>query len=207
MGERVSDHPLQDWSFRALGESILPVVATPDGKAVVLIGDIREEKAAPSLRTFGGLLGKPMASFDLLKIAITGDTVLKATLEFEPRPTEPLQDWLRDSFAGVIGGDFGRPSQAPPVPRPVAEQMRAEARAAITWLLRELREDRADLWEIYDTNGNLAGSVMITEGRSDRRPWGPRVEVLRATREEMWGATLDDLDVPTIHRYRIRRAC
>ena len=202
------DHPLQDWSFRALGESLLPVVATPDGSAVVLIGDIREENEAPSLLDLIGLPVRALGSFDLLKIGIGGDTILNSTLPFEPKPvTRAWQDWLREAFSGSYAGAAEAreaitfPEFLPPVRQIVAGQ------DGTVWLLRELREDRADLWEIYDERGDLTGSVLITDGRSAPRPWSPRLQVLRATLDEVWGTKLDDLDAPTIHRYRIVKSC
>jgi hypothetical protein len=227
------DHPLQGMGNPLTPgiESLLPVVVTRDYRAVILIGSIKTQEAAPTLRNLGGLLATPAMTFQLLRIAIDGDTLLNTAIEYEPQPVSAsMRDWLRENFAAQRAGDFsGRRDPRNPIPPPssaVREQRRAEAREAITfpeflppvrhilagedgtiWLLRELREDREDHWEVYTERGQLQGTVVISAGRSAAFPWSPRVRLLRATRDEVWGTTLDDLDVPTIHRYRIDKAC
>ena len=75
------------------------------------------------------------------------------------------------------------------------------------WLLRELREDRVDVWEIRDAEGALEGTVEIADGRGSYQPWSPRLAVALASRDEVWGTTYGELDVPYIHRYHIDRTC
>jgi hypothetical protein len=88
-------------------EEWLPVVVTADNSAVILLGGARIEKPAPTLFNLGGLLGRPAGSFDLLRIGIRGDTLLKASIPYEPKAlTEPLRKWLDDAFAAHQAGDF-----------------------------------------------------------------------------------------------------
>ena len=75
------------------------------------------------------------------------------------------------------------------------------------WLLREMRADDVDHWEVYGPNGQLEGSVDVESGRSGVFPWAPNLRLLRATRDEVWGRTMGDLDVPYIHRYGVDRSC
>ena len=75
------------------------------------------------------------------------------------------------------------------------------------WLLREMREDRVDVWEIYDSAGTLEGTVEIGQGRGSLKPWTPRLAVVVANRDEIWGTTFDEFEVPYIHRFRVDRTC
>ena len=38
-------------------------------------------------------------------------------------------------------------------------------------------------------------------------PWSPRLGIALASRDEVWGTTLDEYEVPYIHRYRVDRTC
>jgi YD repeat-containing protein len=225
-----ADHPLQGMGNPLTPgiESLLPVVVTRDYRAVILIGAIETAPPAPTLRNLGGLLAEPIGTFQLQRIGIDGDTLLNVPIEYTPRPiSRTMQEWLRDSFAAQRAGDFAARSIPGSGPSPaVRERRRAEARDAITfpeflppvrsivsgedgtiWLLRELREDGEDHWEVYDDQGRLQGTVVITGGKSAALPWSPHVRVMRATKAELWGMTIDDLDVPTIHRQRVVRTC
>ena len=75
------------------------------------------------------------------------------------------------------------------------------------WLLRELREDRVDVWEIYDSDGTLEGTVEVGPGRRLGKPWYPHLAIILASRDEVWGTTFDEYEVPYIHRYRVDRTC
>jgi len=199
------------------GESNPSGVATRDGTAVLLIGEVRINSAG--------------ATFDLLKVALSGDTILRRAVPFQPRAvTQAEADGLREIFSGWVAGDFFRPAQPRPN-TPQRDQTRRAAAAAITfpqfhppvrrvvaghdgsiWILREFRLAATgtwiDRWDIYDADGRLQGGVEIREGKSDPiTPFAPRLHVLRATMDELWGVTTDDLDVPYLHRYKVHRTC
>ncbi|MDE2719179.1 hypothetical protein [Candidatus Palauibacter polyketidifaciens] len=198
----MTSHPLGPWS----GESWLPVAATPDGAAVVLIGKVREE-------------GED-ASFDLLQIRFDGDTLLHRTVPYKLRPITRAEASLqRERMADQLarGGSpwdtsnperkrrIGRelitfPEHYPPVRRIVA------GGDGSMWLLREAWPDPADIWEIYGEDGELEGSVRI-EGPADHDDWDPRLRILRASRTEVWATTLGEFGVPYVHRYRVDRNC
>jgi hypothetical protein len=205
---RVLTHPLESWT----GESQLPVVATRDGTAVVLVGDVTVERGS--------------AAFDLLKIGISGDTLMKRRIRYIPRLIgDSERDEVRDAYAAHFAGDLLSPATGRPASG-TAARLREAARQALAfpdyyppvrqivtggdgsiWLLRESAPLPADLWEIYGEDGVLEGALRITEGRSEPYPWTPRLRILRATRDVVWGVTTDDLDVPYLHKYRVDRAC
>ncbi|MXW09149.1 MAG: hypothetical protein F4X47_11135 [Gammaproteobacteria bacterium] len=133
---------------------------------------------------------------------------------------------MADGFAAAIVGDHIDPALRPPVSETMRERQRRTVRSAFwvpehhppirqvvagtdgtIWLLRELREDRVDVWEIYGSDGTLEGTIEIDEGRTSAVPWFPRLGIAIASRDEVWGTTFDELEVPYIHRYRVDRTC
>ena len=212
-GQRVSQiHPLRDLPSPGLREYFTAL--KPDGSAVVQIVNVREDGIPPV--------------FDLLVISIGGDTLLHRAIEYEPREvTSAMERRLADEAAGWVVGDYNPtasgwlvisettlerrrravrsafrvPEHLPPVRQVVA------GTDGTIWLLRELREDRVDVWEIRDAEGELEGTVEIAHGRGSIKPWSPRLAIGLASRDEVWGTTYDEYDVPYIHRYRVDRTC
>jgi hypothetical protein len=223
------EHPLQQLAS-LWNPTNLPFTLTSDGAAVVFVdADAAVERAPFSpLRIYDRVVGSH-GTFRLVQVAIDGDTIFERTIPYERQPITPADErWLREGFASQEAGDYAGGGPRSPFGASEAERARQRAAAGegITfpefhppvrkvfagadgtiWLLREIRPDRADLWEIYDRRGRLEGSVIVTEGRSGDAPWWPHVRVLRATRSEVWGMTLDDLDVPAVRRYRIVPVC
>lgn len=187
---------------------------SPDGTRVVMIGEVREQVRS--------------ASFDLIAVDLNGDTIMKRSIPYTPQPITPSdRDWLTEQFGAHMAGDFQSgpewrvfddatrerarrtwsealdlPAHHPPVRRILA------GHDGTIWLLRELDlPAMVDTWEIYDANGTFEGRVVIREGRSHQIPWYPRLNLLYATRREVWASTIDELDVPYIHRFRVDRSC
>ncbi len=203
-------HPLRDLAPLGLGEYLTAV--RPDGSAVVRIGEVHEDATPPT--------------FDLLVISIRGDTLLHRSVEYEPREvTRAMERRLEDEYAGWRAGDYS-PSSWLQLTETTLERRRRAARRVFwvpeylppvrqvvagtdgtIWLLREMREDRVDVWEVYDSGGTLEGTVEIGQGRTSFVPWDPRLAVAIASREEVWGATFGDYDIPYIHRYLVDRTC
>ena len=207
----LSPHPLNDLPPVGLNEYLTAL--RPDGSTVVQIGRVQEDGTPPT--------------FDILAISISGDTLLQRTVEYEPREvSSAIENLLADGFAAALVGDHISPSLRPPMSETMRDRQRRAVRSAFwvpeyhppirqvvagtdgtIWLLRELREDRVDLWEIYDAEGTLEGTVEIDQGRTSAVPWFPRLGIALASRDEIWGTTFDELEVPYIHRYRIDRTC
>jgi hypothetical protein len=204
-------HPLGD-SGENLGE--LPFAVTPDGSAILFLGDVRQDRRG--------------STFDILKVGIRGDTLLKVSLAYAPRPLARRErDWLTDAFSGFAAGDYQTGSNILQRSEAEKERARRDARNEILfpdyyppvrrvvaghdgsiWLLREIDvPDLTDRWEVYDSRGRLEGVVNVARGRSSRVPWHPRLNVLRASRLEVWGTTVDDLDVTYIHRFAVVKGC
>ncbi len=202
-------HPLED----GFG-SALPYAVTPDGSAIVTVGGAQRSRAG--------------ASFQLVKISVTGDTLLDRAIPYEPRRVSRSdRAWLTEAFGNLIAGDY---DSGPHTMRPAEatkERRRRDAREAITfpdyhppvrqivaghdgsiWLLRELDlPDRVDRWEVYGSAGDLEGYVEVSEGMANSVPWFPRLELHHVSRDEVWGSTVDDLDVPYLRRYSVSRSC
>ena len=211
-GRRMSHiHPLKDLSPLGLKEYLTAL--GPDGSRIVQIANVQEDDTPPT--------------FDILVISVHGDTLLHRTVEYEPREvTSAMERRLADGLAGWIAGDYSPTSRWLVLSEATLERRRRAVRGAFRapeylppvrqvvagrdgsiWLLRELREDRVDVWEIRDAAGRLEGTVEIGHGRGSFKPWSPRLAIVLASRDEMWGTTYDDYDVPYIHRYRVDRTC
>ena len=192
-------------------ESWLPVVAVPDGSAVVFIGEVHSEDEPPT--------------FDLLRIGIAGDTLLHTAVPYVPLPvTRDERVLMRERFAAGRAGDFTPERLRAPWGVQDAERRRRIAREAITfpethppvrrilaggdgsiWLLREAWPHPVNVWEVYDEEGNLEGSVRfgdLSTGDADYRPY-----VFQASRSELWAQTRSELDVPHTIRYEVLRRC
>ena len=201
-------HPLRDLPPLGLGEYLTAV--TPDGSAVVRIGEVHKDATPPT--------------FDLLVISVRGDTLLQRSVEYEPREVSgAMERRLEEEYAGWRAGEYTRRSE---LTETTLERRRRAARGVFwvpehlppvrqvvagtdgtIWLLREMREDRVDVWEVYDSSGTLEGTVEIGQGRSSLVPWDPRLAVALASRDEVWGATSDDYGIKYIHRYLVDRTC
>ena len=202
-------HPLRDLPLIGPKEPLTAI--TPDGSAVVQIAKVHEDATPPA--------------FDLLVISLRGDTLLNRAVEYEPREiTRAMERRLADEYAGWMAGDYtSRPIQLlestlerqrrvyrnafwVPEYHPPVRQVVAGTDGTI-WLLREMREDHVDVWEIYGAGGTLEGRVEVGEGRSTAKPWMPRLGIGIASRDEVWGTTRGEYDEPYLHRYRVDRTC
>lgn len=204
-------HPLKDLPTHGLNEYLTAL--RPDGSAVVQVARVNEDGTPPS--------------FDILVISIGGDTLLHRAVEYEPREvTSAMESRLADEFATMVVGDHISPSLRAPMSETTRSRRRRAARSAFWvpeyhppvrevvagtdgtfWLLREMREDRVDVWEIYDSDGTLVARVEVEQGRMFGKPWGPRLGIVLASRTEVWGTTFDEFSVPYIHRYRVDQTC
>lgn len=189
-------------------ESWLPVVTVTDGSAVVFIGEVRPEDERPT--------------FDLLRIGIAGDTLLRKAVHYVPLPvTREEREMMREWFAAGVAGDRRPERLRPPWGVRDAERRRRIARELISfpethppvgrilagsdgsiWLLRETWPHPTNVWEIYDEQGTLLGGV-----RMETQPDGYRPYIFHASRNEVWVQIRGALDVPYIVRYELRRSC
>jgi hypothetical protein len=187
-------HPLGTW----VNLSWLPAAITRDGSAIIFIGTVEA------------------GTFDLLKVGINGDTLLHRSIPYTPQgvsraEAETIRDGFGERWAGQGNGADRRRSaarQALSIPEsyPPVRQIVAGNDGSI-WILRESQPMAADTWEIYSEHGVLEGTVRVDEGRTGSEPWMPRLRILRATRDRVWGVTADELDVPYIHVLDVDRTC
>ena len=204
-------HPLKDLPTHGLNEYLTTL--RPDGSAVVQVTKVNEDGTPPS--------------FDILVISIGGDTLLHRAVEYEPREvTSAMESRLADEFAAMVVGDHISPSLRAPMSETTRSRRIRAARSAFwvpeyhppvrevvagtdgtIWLLREMREDRVDMWEIYDSDGTLVARVEVEQGHRFGTPWRPRLGIVLASRNEVWGTTFDEFTVPYIHRYRVDQTC
>ncbi len=191
--------------FHSPFESLpFPVIA-PDGAEVVLVA--QDDPSDPW--------------FDLVRIGVDGDTLLNRRIRTERLPVtrraaeRVMSDYL--TFRAENRGQFetATPARVAALIRdlvPVPDYFTPVRRIVgghdgSIWLLREIGPEGEDRWEVYDPTGELEGVVTIKDGRSATFPREPRLRIVRATRDEVWGATIDELEVPYLHRFSVDRGC
>lgn len=203
--------------------STLPPSAGPS------LGDIVASDRASFILVDGAGGATNPDEFSLLRLSLTGDTLMHRSVPYEPVPiSDEERDWWLEEFAASMAGDYtqGRagyrqrdaaarnrerrragdlfwlPDHYPPVRRVMA------GRDGTIWLLREFNVlEGRDPWEVYDRDGELIGRVEIDGGRGHVTPWISRVQILQASVEEVWATSTDEFEVPYIHRYRVDRGC
>lgn len=203
--ELTARHP-----FSWTEESWLPVVSTKDGGAVVLEGVVeRGGETVPAL----------------MKISIEGDTLWAHQLPVGNEIPRRTRARLREAFGALQAGDFST-SLAATRPTSTSERMRRLAERSIdfperfpsvrqivagddgsVWVLRESGPEEFDVWDVYDGDGHLRGSLPVTEGRTGPLPWTPKMLLLQATVEAAWGVTYDEFGIPTLHSLAVRKSC
>ncbi len=195
----------------------LTFAVAADGSFILSVGAVQDAGSDPH--------------FELLKIGIAGDTLVSRRIPYEPRRiTRDDRAWLTKEFGNAQAGEYDVDSGSSPFGRrdeAARERDRRTAEQAIRfpdtfppvrrilagtdgsiWLLRELDLPALrDRWQIYSADGTLEGEIVLEAGRSGPLPWEPRLHVLRASREEVWGVTLGDFDEPYIHEYRVGSTC
>lgn len=146
--------------------------------------------------------------FTVTRVVLTGDTVFKGSYRYTPRPLNPervreaqasLREWLGQVKLGGRGftrEDLDRMMAAlepPAFLAPVSGLV--VARDGTIWLRREdLGHERVG-WVILDVDGSR---LALMESAAD-------LAVRAAGREKLWGVIKDDLEVPYLVRYRVRK--
>ena len=156
----------------------------PDGSRIVLVDVSVEEESG--------------AVVEALALAPTGDTIYDVDIPVE---ASPIPSHVVDSMMDVhlealeqIGGSVGRAyrSQAyvPPVYPPVMGVV-VSADGGVWLKMRDTEEGRP--YYILDPDGRPAGRVLVPNN----------VEIRAADRTHVWAVEKDELDVPSILRFRI----
>lgn len=161
------------------------------------------------------------ATFRIVRIGLDGDTLMAWPIPYEPiRVTRRAADQMITDYADFRTANRGvfeteTPARirerifeevtAPDYHMPVRRMVAGHDGSV--WLLRELGPDRGDRWEVYSPEGELEGVVEVTTGRSSPFPGAPRLWIIRATRSEVWGGTIDELEVPYLHRFAVQSSC
>lgn len=170
------------------------LAASPDGRSVVLVS-----RPAAARRD--------NARFRVTRLSASGDTVFSRAFVYDPIPVPGgwRERWA-DETARVIAA--GRPGTDY---RALRAALAAEARVptfmpavsavvagedGTVWLRREEQESRETVhWTVLGANGRVAAHVRAPRG----------LDIQQVQRSQVWGVMTDDLDVPYIHRYAIRR--
>lgn len=163
--------------------------------------------------------------FEVMVVGLNGDTIDSFRVPYTPRGlTREENNRFRTSFGRLVAGDF-YPAASRPPSRAVQERARRLGEEAYwapavrppvrhivaghdgsIWILRDIGVE-ADRWEIYTRDGEKEGELLISEGRSSAIPWYPRLDILRASRNEIWAQTIDEFEIPYLHRFAVNSAC
>lgn len=186
-----------------------------DRSELVLLGAVTESASTPS--------------FDLLRISIAGDTLLKRSIDYDPiELTRSDRSWWIGEFAAVMAGDYSVGDSRSP--RMTEAQRNRERRNAREWLelprtyppVRQvlagtdgtiwvLREPDlpylVNRWEVYSDAGQLIGRIEDGWGSDPIKPWLPKRQLLSANSETVWVTTRDEFAVSYLHRFDVGRGC
>ncbi len=142
--------------------------------------------------------------FQIDKILISGDTAFSRRYRYSPKPVpsgsadaaiaQLASNLQLIGFTPIQAGRLASDSmRVPHYQAPVSSLV--TGRDGSIWLRREgLRGDEVN-WVVLDARGEI---VMNVRAPSD-------LEILQASREQVWGVVKDDLDVPYVIRYRVSR--
>lgn len=161
-----------------------------DGRSLLIV----ERRAA----------GRPTdASFRIMRIDLTGDTVVDRTVPYEPvlldrtahhAAIRALAERVAKSRSvPVVEAErvLQRGLPVPPHLPPVTQLVPGSD--GTIWLRREQIRSEAMVWDVFDEHGVPIGRVRLP---ADLRVHG-------ANRQHVWGVVRDDLDVPFVRVYRI----
>lgn len=206
-------HPLRELLPGSTG-SRMHLSVTADRSELVLLGAV-DEGSNPA--------------FELLRISITGDTLLRRSVPYEPVPiTRSDRAWWIEEFSAVLAGDYSiedsrsrrmteatrnrerrnaRESLELPATYPPVRQV-ISATDSTVWVLREPDlPSMSNRWEVYDHEGQLIGRPTDESGSDPFQPWLPRLQLLQVSVEEVWATSRDDLAVSYLHRFQVDRGC
>lgn len=171
-------------SIQPFSDAPLAVLAGGEGRAYVVHRDAA-----------GSAAGR---EFHVWAIGATGDTLWKRSYPYRPVSLPPR---VVDSAVTATAARLA--------PRFTADQVRAAlfapafeppitasfvAADGALWLRREDRQPQIE-WTVIAPNGDLAAIVTVPRN----------VRLHAASGEIVWGAELDDVDVPLVVRFRLRK--
>lgn len=165
---------------------------SPDGSALVLV--------TRSAATTGG-----QARFTVRKVHFSGRTAFARTYRYVPKPlpSAAVERAVDEHVGGLSNARFRTPPEGavrrsirralylPKHLTPVTSLVLG--RDGTIWLRRE-EDGRSTVgWIVLDPAGNLVARLSLPA----------RLDVRYADRTQLWGVELDELDVPTLARFRV----
>jgi hypothetical protein len=149
------------------------------------------------------------ATFRVTKQTFDGDTLFTRTFPYVPLPIGDVADSLARDFASGLqrlpdqmrgsaptyehGVELARSTLHLPPHHPPVRGLTLGTDGTI-WLAREDAGGDQLAWWVLDPNGEPIGTVMLPRG----------FQVMAADESHVWGAELDELDVPYLVRYGVR---
>lgn len=188
---RVRSGTSSTYFAQPFSDSPLTAVA-PDGSGLVIV----TRAAATSRR---------QASFTVRKVSFSGRTAFERAYPYTPRPLtgDAVESVVNKHAGGMQEAKFRTPPAAaarrlirealyrPGYLAPVTDVVLG--RDGTIWLRREATGRAVFDWQVLDAAGRPVGRVSLPA----------KVAVQYADRTQVWGVELDELDVPTLVRFRV----
>jgi hypothetical protein len=164
-----------------------------DGQSIVVVE--RQAAAATS-----------QAAFRILRIGLTGDTLVDQLVSYSPRAIEPR---AREDALRALAERLSRRVDASGSPAELEEDARRRldnqrsyppitelltGRDGTIWLRREDTPDSVE-WHVFNAVGSEIGRLRLPAA----------LRVYGADSDRVWGVVRDELDVPFVEVYRISR--
>jgi hypothetical protein len=160
----------------------------PDGSSLVIVDQSVSEDR--------------VATFLVTRIKSTGDTLYHRAYRYTPRPipsqvADSIHDFYVEAFTrGRIPRARQVVEEAIALPRmqlPVSAVVHGSDGS--TWIRREDRGSASVVWLVLNAEGGIRATVYAPPG----------LTLLALGTGSVWGTVRDDLDVPYLVRYRVRR--
>ena len=173
------------WQAMRPFHPVFPHAYAPDGSGLIFVRQIAAERAQP-------------ARFNFVRVNAAGDTVVAREITYQPISV-PAQ--IRDS----IRDDALRPDHPLPRARNEAILRAAPVPAFYPPINRLATSADGTSWLHLQGSG---GEWLVISPAGDvlARVRAPaRFQILFATADRIWGVDYNELDVPSLVRYRIKR--
>jgi hypothetical protein len=188
---RVRSGTSSTYFAQPFSDSPLTAVA-PDGSGLVIV-------------TRAAATSRGQASFSVRKVHFSGRTAFERAYTYTPRPLtgDAVESVVNKHAGGMQEAKFRTPPEAaarrlirealyrPGYLAPVTDVV--IGRDGTIWLRRESTGRAVFDWQVLDAAGRPIGRVSLPA----------KVAVQYADRSQVWGVELDELDVPTLVRFRV----
>jgi hypothetical protein len=143
------------------------------------------------------------ARFRVTRLGPNGDTIYSRAYRYSPRPVSTTaRDSIYDAYSTLFTGVTPAKARQAAETYVIVPKTQQPITAAVLstdgtiWLRREATQKSSMDWLVFDRAGNIRAIV----------PAPSELKLLAVEHGVAWGVVTDDLDVPYVVRYSVRRA-